>query len=310
MLSWQELEQACLSCTRCGLCETRHNVVFGIGNETADILFVGEGPGEQEDLQGIPFVGPAGQLLDLYLEAVGIAREQVYIANILKCRPPRNRDPLPEEGNFTEVFRDLEPLVYLPFEEENTGADVRGKLYRVAGIRGSAMGFQDGFLTMESPTLAQGYSLAFWVKPDPWISQEGTVAAAVGSSCCLVDGQRGMAVEVGIDYVRFCQKGPKGDCPVLMDMTYAAPIGEKWSYIAVTVDKYRNQFGVSVDFGPIQYWNIPENMELLTGGRLYIGQDEAERFENRLRGAMDDFCIFGCALTDADLLRLKEYYQI
>lgn len=97
MMTWDELSRSCHECRRCGLCETRNNVVFGVGNRNAELMFVGEAPGEQEDLSGTPFVGAAGQLLDLYLEAVGIEREKVYIANILKCRPPRNRDPLPEE---------------------------------------------------------------------------------------------------------------------------------------------------------------------------------------------------------------------
>ena len=97
MLSWQELEQACRSCTRCGLCEKRHNVVFGVGNRNADILFVGEGPGEQEDLKGEPFVGPAGKLLDDMLSIIDLYRTNCYIANIVKCRPPENRDPLETE---------------------------------------------------------------------------------------------------------------------------------------------------------------------------------------------------------------------
>lgn len=98
MMNWSGLKLTCLNCTRCGLCETRHNVVFGIGNEKADILFVGEGPGEQEDLQGIPFVGPAGKLLDDMLSIIDLDRnENCYIANIVKCRPPRNRDPLETE---------------------------------------------------------------------------------------------------------------------------------------------------------------------------------------------------------------------
>ena len=74
-MTWEALEEKCRNCRSCGLCQTRTNLVFGVGNREADVLFVGEAPGEQEDLQGIPFVGPAGQLLDLYLEAVGIARE-------------------------------------------------------------------------------------------------------------------------------------------------------------------------------------------------------------------------------------------
>ena len=98
MLNWQELKGVCANCTRCGLCETRHNVVFGVGNETADIMFIGEGPGEQEDLQGQPFVGPAGKLLDDMLSIIDLnRRENCYIANIVKCRPPRNRDPLETE---------------------------------------------------------------------------------------------------------------------------------------------------------------------------------------------------------------------
>ena len=98
MHNWAELKEICGSCTRCGLCEGRNNVVFGIGNEEADIMFVGEGPGEQEDLKGIPFVGPAGMLLDDMLSIIDLDRNKnCYIANIVKCRPPRNRDPLETE---------------------------------------------------------------------------------------------------------------------------------------------------------------------------------------------------------------------
>ena len=95
--SLEQLKSACASCQRCALGATRTNLVFGVGNPKADLMFVGEAPGEREDATGIPFVGAAGQLLDRYLFAVGIPRDDVYIANILKCRPPRNRDPLPEE---------------------------------------------------------------------------------------------------------------------------------------------------------------------------------------------------------------------
>ena len=98
MHSWEELKAACAGCVRCGLCETRHHVVFGIGNEEASIMFVGEGPGEQEDLKGEPFVGPAGKLLDDMLSIIDLDRkENCYICNIVKCRPPRNRDPLETE---------------------------------------------------------------------------------------------------------------------------------------------------------------------------------------------------------------------
>lgn len=97
---WEELENECKTCEKCGLCRTRTNCVFGAGNRDADVLFVGEAPGAKEDASGIPFVGAAGKLLDKYLEAVGIARDDVYIANILKCRPPQNRDPLPDEQDM------------------------------------------------------------------------------------------------------------------------------------------------------------------------------------------------------------------
>ena len=96
-MTWEILESTCAACQKCALGATRTKSVFGTGNREASLLFVGEAPGEQEDLSGVPFVGRAGQLLDKFLEAVEIPREQVYIANILKCRPPQNRDPLPEE---------------------------------------------------------------------------------------------------------------------------------------------------------------------------------------------------------------------
>ena len=95
---FETLKNDCLSCEKCDLCKTRTNTVFGVGNPDADILFVGEGPGENEDLKGEPFVGKAGQLLDKYLQVIGLSREKnIYIANIVKCRPPENRDPKAEE---------------------------------------------------------------------------------------------------------------------------------------------------------------------------------------------------------------------
>ncbi len=94
MLSWDELEATCRACKNCPLWETRTNVVFGVGSKNAEVLFIGEGPGENEDLQGEPFVGRGGKLLDDMMGAIGLSRENVYIANIVKCRPPQNRDPL------------------------------------------------------------------------------------------------------------------------------------------------------------------------------------------------------------------------
>ena len=99
MTEMEKLREQCLACTRCHLCETRTNVVFGVGPEDAKIMFIGEGPGENEDLQGEPFVGRAGKLLDDMLELIDLDRSKVYIANMVKCRPPKNRDPLPEEQN-------------------------------------------------------------------------------------------------------------------------------------------------------------------------------------------------------------------
>lgn len=114
--AWASLEARCSDCHSCPLGNTRTHLVFGTGSRTADLMFVGEAPGEQEDLQGIPFVGAAGRLLDKYLYAVGIPRESVYIANVLKCRPPRNRDPAPDEqdaciGYLREQVRLIEPKI-------------------------------------------------------------------------------------------------------------------------------------------------------------------------------------------------------
>jgi len=92
-----EVASASLGCALCKLAETRTQVVFGIGRSDADLMFVGEGPGEQEDLKGEPFVGRAGQLLTQLIEGIGLTRDDVYIANVVKCRPPGNRDPHPEE---------------------------------------------------------------------------------------------------------------------------------------------------------------------------------------------------------------------
>ena len=95
---WESLEQACLSCQKCALADTRTNVVFGVGPRDAEVLCIGEGPGENEDLQGQPFVGRGGKLLDDMLEMVDLSRKKnVYIANMVKCRPPQNRDPLNTE---------------------------------------------------------------------------------------------------------------------------------------------------------------------------------------------------------------------
>lgn len=112
MLNWEQLEVCAQNCKRCGLCQTRNNVVFGVGLRNADIMFIGEGPGEQEDLKGEPFVGPAGKLLDDMLSIIDLNRENCYIANVVKCRPPHNRDPLDiEQEACVDFLRNQVALV-------------------------------------------------------------------------------------------------------------------------------------------------------------------------------------------------------
>ena len=106
MDSWKNLKEECAACRACGLCQTRTNRVFGVGREDAEVLFIGEGPGEQEDLQGEPFVGPAGKLLDDMLRLIDLDRSRVYIANMVKCRPPHNRDPQGSEMDACRSWLD------------------------------------------------------------------------------------------------------------------------------------------------------------------------------------------------------------
>lgn len=113
---WSALKKQCEDCQKCLLYKTKKNTVFGKGSENAKILFVGEAPGEQEDLQGIPFCGASGQLLDKYFEAINLSPDDYYVANILKCRPPHNRDPLPEEqdqciGFLREQLKLINPSI-------------------------------------------------------------------------------------------------------------------------------------------------------------------------------------------------------
>lgn len=116
MQSWEALENACKDCCACQLCNSRRQMVFGTGNRNADVMFIGEGPGEQEDIQGVPFVGPAGKLLDDMLSIIDLTRDDCYIANVVKCRPPGNRDPLDEEmaaclGNVLEQIKLVQPKI-------------------------------------------------------------------------------------------------------------------------------------------------------------------------------------------------------
>lgn len=116
-MTWEELKTDCLTCQKCDLCETRTNVVFGDGVANAEVLFIGEGPGQNEDEQGLPFVGRSGALLDTYLRTIDLDRKKnIFIANTVKCRPPQNRDPRPEERAaclpwLREQFRLLQPKI-------------------------------------------------------------------------------------------------------------------------------------------------------------------------------------------------------
>lgn len=147
--SWETLEGACLNCKKCRLWELRNNVVIGKGNPKADILLIGEGPGQQEDLQGIPFVGPAGQLLDKMLASVGLSLDEVYIANIVKCRPPGNRDPYDDEKeaciNYLRYqFKLIEPkiIVCLGRVAATTIIDPSFRITRQRGQWFSRMGYE------------------------------------------------------------------------------------------------------------------------------------------------------------------------
>jgi DNA polymerase len=133
-------------CTRCGLAGTRKNIVFGTGSAEADLMFVGEAPGADEDDQGLPFVGRAGQLLTKIIEAIQLQREEVYIANILKCRPPGNRDPQPEEVDSCEpfLFRQIEvirPMIVVALGKYAAQTLLRSKT-PISRLRGSFFDFR------------------------------------------------------------------------------------------------------------------------------------------------------------------------
>lgn len=147
-MDWDTLEARVRGCTACALHRTRTQTVFGVGNRSASWLVIGEAPGEQEDLKGEPFVGRAGQLLNEMLRAVGLSRESVYIANILKCRPPQNRDPQPDEASACEAFLQrqlalIQPRIILAvgrvaaqnlLRTETPIGKLRGSVHRYTGI--------------------------------------------------------------------------------------------------------------------------------------------------------------------------------
>lgn len=149
IMTLEELYQSMRQCQRCGLAATRTNLVFGAGKKDADLILIGEAPGEEEDLQGEPFVGRAGQLLNKILQSIGFQRGDVYIANILKCRPPGNRDPLPEEIRNCEPYliqqlQIIKPKLILALgriaaqtllRTKDPLAKLRGKVHDYQGIK-------------------------------------------------------------------------------------------------------------------------------------------------------------------------------
>lgn len=155
-----DIRQELGDCQRCKLSEHRTNIVFGVGNQQADLMFVGEAPGAEEDVQGIPFVGRAGQLLTKIIEAIELKREEVYIANILKCRPPRNRDPEEEEVEMCEEFlfkqiHTIKPKIVVALGRYAAQTLLRTKA-PISRIRGEFVQFQGGLLI---PTFHPSYLL-------------------------------------------------------------------------------------------------------------------------------------------------------
>lgn len=141
--NWEELEQSMVECKKCKLCQNRRNIVFGTGNKEADIMMIGEGPGADEDQQGIPFVGKAGQLMNKALIGLGIEREELYIANIVKCRPPSNRVPEADEAEACLNYLRNQVILVKPKIIVLLGStalkNILGKEYGITSARGQWM---------------------------------------------------------------------------------------------------------------------------------------------------------------------------
>ena len=138
--NWEELEQSIVNCNKCKLCTNRTNIVFGVGNKEADIMMIGEGPGADEDKQGEPFVGKAGQLMNKALTGLGIKREELYIANIVKCRPPSNRVPEQNEAEACLNYLRNQVILVKPKIIVLLGStalkNILGKEYSITAMRG------------------------------------------------------------------------------------------------------------------------------------------------------------------------------
>ena len=138
--NWEELEQSIKDCKKCKLCTNRNNIVFGTGNKEATLMMIGEGPGADEDKEGIPFVGKAGQLMDKAFEGIGIKREEIYIANIVKCRPPSNRVPDEDEAEVCLNYLRNQVVLIKPKIIVLLGStalkNILGKDYSITASRG------------------------------------------------------------------------------------------------------------------------------------------------------------------------------
>jgi len=150
-MNWEELENSIIDCEKCKLCKTRKNIVFGVGNKNADIMLVGEGPGADEDAQGEPFVGKAGKLMDKAFDGLGIKREDLYIANIVKCRPPQNRNPESDEvvaciGYLQNQIALVKPKIIVLLGSVAL-KNILGEEYGITKSRGSCIE-KDGILYM------------------------------------------------------------------------------------------------------------------------------------------------------------------
>ncbi len=141
--TWEELEKSIVGCEKCKLCSTRKNIVFGVGNKNADIMLIGEGPGADEDIQGEPFVGKAGKLMNKAFIGLGIKRENVYIANIVKCRPPQNRNPESDEAKACMDYLRNQVLLVKPKIIVLLGSvalkNILGEEYGITKSRGNWM---------------------------------------------------------------------------------------------------------------------------------------------------------------------------
>ena len=135
MTEWEALKEECLRCQACTLAATRTNVVFGVGSEDAEVLFIGEAPGANEDAQGEPFVGRAGKLLDDMLAMIGLDRSRIYITNSVKCRPPQNRDPLNTEKDACHGYLARQLALMKPKIIEKNGIQMMALYHPAALLR-------------------------------------------------------------------------------------------------------------------------------------------------------------------------------